>query len=85
MITLRKPTHAIAYLGDPHVTAVVDGKAVHHPSANQVEVRGVIVGRNGQAVKIRVTSVRGIASGIDYSRHLKGAEIVVPANSAALF
>lgn len=67
MITcLHKPTHALAFLGDPGTGG-----------QSEIEVRGTIVARTASLIRLSVTRVKGLSSGRDY-RHLVGHTVDLP-------
>jgi len=65
MISLRKPTHALAYVG------------TQNGGDHDLAIRGEIVGRDSALVKIRVTRVTGGMTGQTYP-HLNGQVVDLP-------
>lgn len=71
-ITLRKPTHALSYVG------------TQNGGDHDLEIRGEIVRRNDTLVTIKVTRVKGAITGMYYP-HLNGRTIDLPSIICHLF
>lgn len=72
MITLRKPTHVLSYVG------------TQNGGDHDLEIRGVIVKRASDVTTVKVTKVKGGMTGLEYP-HLNGCVIELPTMVCHLF
>jgi hypothetical protein len=72
MINLRKPTHALTFLG------------TQNGGDHDLEIRGEILARTSDTVTVKVTRVKGGGTGRRYP-HLDGTKIVLPLVCSVLF